>query len=163
MRLLPPVPPELPGVGIGARHLPADQGHEVGGDWYDVFELPGNRIGFAVGVVVGHDLAAAAAMGRLQQLLRYAADAGARPGELLEALDEACPSITGTDFATVGYAEYSPAEGVVSYACAGHPPPLLVAGGEARYLHGGRSAPLGLGSERGTKIVIVLGAGQRID
>ncbi len=146
--LLPVIPAELPSVGIGACYRPGEQRHEVGGDWYDVFELPGGRIGFAVGDVVGHDLQAAVAMGHLQQLLRYIAVGGTPPGELLAALDAACPQITGTDFATVGYAEYQPAEGIITYASAGHPPPLLVAGGQARYLEDGRSMPIGLGGGR---------------
>ena len=143
--LLPKIASELPGAGIGVRYRPAERSHDVGGDWYDAFELRGGRIGFAVGDVVGHDLDAAVAMGRLQQLLRYAAMNGARPGEVLRVLDDACPAVTGTDFATVGYAEYWPARNIVTYACAGHPPPLLVAGGHASYLNDGRSAPLGFG------------------
>ena len=141
--LLPKVPAELPGAGIGVCYRPADRGRDVGGDWYDAFELPTGRIGFAVGDVVGHDLKAAVAMGRLQQLLRYVAVGGSRPAKVLQALDEACPAVTGTDFATLGYAEYDPAEAVITYACAGHPPPLLVADGRATYLNEGRSAPLG--------------------
>jgi serine phosphatase RsbU (regulator of sigma subunit) len=141
--LLPKVPAELPGAGIGVCYRPADHRRDVGGDWYDVFELPAGRIGFGVGDVVGHDLVAAVAMGRLQQLLRYVATGGARPAEVLQALDEACPAVTGTEYATLGYAEYDPAESVITYACAGHPPPLLVADGHAIYLNEGRSAPLG--------------------
>jgi GAF domain-containing protein len=143
--LLPRIPPELPGAGIGVRYRPAERSHDVGGDWYDAFELPGGRLGFAVGDVVGHDLDAAVAMGHLQQLLRYVAVSGARPAEVLQALDDACPAITGTTFATLAYAEYRPAGDLVTYACAGHPPPLLVAGGRASYLNDGRSAPLGFG------------------
>ena len=86
--LLPKIPSELPGAGIGVRYRPADLGRDVGGDWYDVFELPGGRIGFAVGDVVGHDLEAAVAMGRLQQLVHYLAASGARPAEVFQALDE---------------------------------------------------------------------------
>jgi len=141
--LLPKVPAELPGAGIGVCYRPPDRGRDVGGDWYDAFELPTGRIGFAAGDVVGHDLKAAVAMGRLQQLLRYVAVGGSRPAKVLQALDEACPAVTGTDFATLGYAEYDPAEAVITYACAGHPPPLLVADGRATYLNEGRSAPLG--------------------
>jgi Stage II sporulation protein E (SpoIIE)/GAF domain len=144
--LLPDVPAELPGAGIGVCYRAAERGRDVGGDWYDVFQISGERIGFAVGDVVGHDLVAAVAMGRLQQLLRYVAASGARPGEVLRELDDACPSVTGTEFATLGYAEYSPASGLLTYACAGHPPPLLIAGGHARYLNDGLSPPLGFGT-----------------
>ena len=145
--LLPRLPAELPGVGIGTSYRPAQQGHEVGGDWYDVFELPGGKIGCAAGDVVGHDLAAAAAMGRLQLLLRYTALSGASPATVLAALDQASPALSGTEFATVAYAEYDPAGSRLTYACAGHPPPLLVDGGTAAYLDGGRSAALGFGDD----------------
>ena len=149
--LLPKVPAELPGVRIGAAYLPAEPGQDVGGDWYDVFELPGGRIACASGDVAGHDLAAAVAMGRLQLLLRYTALSGARPSEVLEALDQACPALTGTDFATVAYAEYDPAGPggpTLTYACAGHPPPLLADGHTVRYLNEARSRPLGSGGAR---------------
>jgi Stage II sporulation protein E (SpoIIE) len=103
------------------------------------------------GDVAGHDLAAAVAMGRLQLLLRYTALSGARPSEVLEALDQACPALTGTDFATVAYAEYDPAGPggpTLMYACAGHPPPLLADGHTVRYLNEARSRPLGSGGAR---------------
>jgi hypothetical protein len=92
--LLPQISADLPGAGIGVCYRPADRGRDVGGDWYDAFELPAGRIGFAVGDVVGHDLKAAVAMGRLQQLLSYVAVAGDRPAEVLQALDEASPEVT---------------------------------------------------------------------
>jgi len=155
--LLPRLPAELPGVRIGTCYRPAEQGREVGGDWYDVFELPGGKIGCAAGDVVGHDLAAAAAMGRLQLLLRYTAVSGAGPAAVLAALDQACPALTGTDFATVAYAEYDPAAGTVAYACAGHPPPLLLAAGApVQYLEEGRSGVLGFGGERSEAVVKAL-------
>lgn len=81
-------------MGIGTRYRPAQRGHEVGGDWYDVFELPDGKIGCAAGDVAGHDLAAAVAMGRLQLLLRYTARSGAQPAAVLAALDQACPELS---------------------------------------------------------------------
>ncbi len=143
--LLPRLPAELPGVGIGTSYRPAQQGHEVGGDWYDVFALPDGKIGCAAGDVVGHDLAAAAAMSRLQLLLRYTARDGGGPAAVLAVLDQACPDLTGTEFATVAYAEYDPAGSTLSYACAGHPPPLLAGRDQVTYLDGGRSGALGMG------------------
>ncbi|MEV4703276.1 SpoIIE family protein phosphatase [Actinoplanes sp. NPDC049316] len=140
--LLPRIATDLPGARVGVCYRPAERGHDVGGDWYDAFELPGHRVGFAVGDVVGHDLQAATAMGRLQHVLRSAALSGSEPAEVLEALDEASPAIPGADCATVGYAEYSAADGTLTYACAGHPPPLLVMDGRARFLMDGRSQPL---------------------
>nr|MDT0659401.1 SpoIIE family protein phosphatase [Micromonospora sp. DSM 115978] len=142
--LLPRISGDLPGVTAAVCYRPAERGHDVGGDWYDVFELPGNRVGVAIGDVGGHGLAAAIAMGRLQQSLRSVALTGASPAEVLESLDVACGAIAGAEYATVGYAEYSPADRTLSYACAGHPPPLLVAGGAGTYLTEARSEPLRL-------------------
>jgi serine phosphatase RsbU (regulator of sigma subunit) len=146
--LLPQLPAALPGVSIGTCYRPAGQGYDVGGDWYDVFELSGAKIGCAAGDVVGHDLHAAVAMSRLQLLLRHAASSGADPAGVLSALDAACPAITGTDFATIAYAEYDPAAQTLTYACAGHPPPLLADGTTVTYLDGGRSGPVGMGGPR---------------
>ena len=140
---LPVVPEQLAGVPIGGCYRPADQQHEIGGDWYDAFALPDGRIGFAVGDVVGHDLPAAAAMGRLHAALRVVAAAPHDgPRQVLEALDRACAHIPGAPLATIGYGEYDPTSGLLRYACAGHPPPLLASEGHARFLLDGRSRPL---------------------
>jgi serine phosphatase RsbU (regulator of sigma subunit) len=137
------LPDSLPGVDIAGCYRPADQEHDIGGDWYDVFALPGGRVAIVVGDIVGHDLPAAAAMGRLHSALRVIAGGRqAGPRQVLEALDEACPSIPGAAFATLAYGEYDPRTCVLRYACAGHPPPLLVTDRRARYLQGGRSTPL---------------------
>jgi len=144
--LLPRISGHLPGVRAWAAYHPAERGNDVGGDWYDVFELPGSRVAIAVGDVVGHGLGAAAAMGRLQQVLRTTALAGASPAEVLESLDTASWAIDGAAYATVGYAEYDPIDRVLTYASAGHLPPLLADGDGARYLDGGRSQPLQLAS-----------------
>jgi anti-sigma regulatory factor (Ser/Thr protein kinase) len=146
--LLPSVELEFPGVRAAVRYRPAELHHEVGGDWYDVFDLPGDRVGFSVGDVVGHDLAAAAAMGRLQSVLRATAWSSSGPAQVLEELDRVSRTIPGADFATVGYGEFSPADGVLRYACAGHPPPLLVTSQDPTYLLGGRSQPLGYATGR---------------
>jgi serine phosphatase RsbU (regulator of sigma subunit)/integral membrane sensor domain MASE1 len=140
---LPAVPDELPGAQLAGCYRPADQHHDIGGDWYDAFPLPGGRIGFAVGDVVGHDLRAAAAMGRLHSALSVLAAAPHDgPAAVLDALDRASSAIPGAGLTTIGYGEYDPATCRLRYACAGHPPPLLVTGHHARYLTGGRSRPL---------------------
>ncbi|RBY91151.1 SpoIIE family protein phosphatase [Blastococcus sp. TF02A-30] len=140
---LPVVPDVLPGARFAGCYLPADADHDIGGDWYDAFPLPGDRVGFAVGDVVGHDLRAAAAMGRLQTALRVvASELSGGPAAVLEALDRAASDIPGATMATIGYADYDPATGQLCYACAGHPPPLVVTDRHAEYLAGGRSRPI---------------------
>ncbi|MGY1779106.1 SpoIIE family protein phosphatase [Geodermatophilus sp. SYSU D01036] len=140
---LPAVPEELPGAVLAGCYRPADQQHDIGGDWYDAFPLPFGRVGFAVGDVVGHDLRAAAAMGRLHSALSVLAAAPHDgPAAVLEALDRASSAVPGAALTTIGYGEYDPVTCRLRYACAGHPPPLLVTGRDARYLTGGRSRPL---------------------
>ena len=143
--LLPALNSGLSGIRVCADYRPADVAHQVGGDWYDVFAVPGGRIGFAVGDVVGHQLAAAAAMARLQSALRILAQAARGPARALDDLDRASVFIPDSGTATVGFADYDPAGRLLRYACAGHLPPLLVTGAGAEYLWGGRSLPLGVG------------------
>ncbi len=147
--LLPVLADERPGVEVAAGYRPADRIHDVGGDWYDLFTVPGERIGLAVGDVVGHDLSAAAAMARLQTVLRILAQSADGPAAVLTGLDSAGEQIAGSFMTTVGYADYHPATTVLRYACAGHLPPLLLTADGARFLWGGRSAPVGVtGAER---------------
>jgi serine phosphatase RsbU (regulator of sigma subunit)/integral membrane sensor domain MASE1 len=144
---LPVVPHELPGAEFAGCYRPADQHHDIGGDWYDAFLLPDRRVGFAVGDVVGHDLRAAAAMGQLHSALSaLAAAPHDGPAAVLDALDRASSTIPGAALTTIGYGEYDPATGRLRYACAGHPPPLLVTDHHARFLTGGRSRPLAAGA-----------------
>ncbi|WP_229068868.1 SpoIIE family protein phosphatase [Actinoplanes sp. DH11] len=142
--LLPALGSGLGGIQVCADYRPADVAHQVGGDWYDVFAVPAGRIGFAVGDVVGHQLAAAAAMARLQSALRILAQSAPGPARVLDDLDRASALIPDAGTATVGYADYDPATRLLRYACAGHLPPLLVTGAGAEYLWGGRSLPLGV-------------------
>ncbi|GAA0448407.1 hypothetical protein Ade02nite_61130 [Paractinoplanes deccanensis] len=142
--LLPAVGPQLPGIRVSAGYRPADLTHHVGGDWYDVFAAPDGRIGFAVGDVVGHNLAAAAAMARLQSALRVLAQTAAGPAEVLAGLDRASAVIDGAHMCTVAYADYHPPTRRLRYACAGHPPPLLLTPQGPEFLWEGRSMPLAI-------------------
>jgi hypothetical protein len=142
--LLPVLTGGLSGVHITADYRPADLTQDVGGDWYDVFALRGGRIGFAVGDVVGHDLTAAAAMARLQAALRIVAQYAAGPAHAIEELDRASRFIANSEMTTVGYADYDPATRRLRYACAGHPPPLLITDSGSEFLWSGRSMPVGM-------------------
>lgn len=146
--LLPDIARTLPGVQVAVHYQPADAHHDVGGDWYDAFQLPDGRVGLAVGDVVGHDLHAAIAMGRLQTGLRILAPRHPHPGAVLEALDEVAATTAGAELATIGYADYDPATATLRYACAGHLPPLLVTATAANYLWEGRSTPMTLALDR---------------
>lgn len=69
-RSMLPAVPEITGLDIVARYLPAATGAKIGGDWFDVIPLPSGRTAFAIGDVVGHGVVAAAAMGQLRTAIR---------------------------------------------------------------------------------------------
>jgi GAF domain-containing protein/anti-sigma regulatory factor (Ser/Thr protein kinase) len=142
--LLPDALPELDDAEVAARYLAGADGLEVGGDWYDVMELDGGRLGLAVGDVVGRGLQAAAAMGRLRNALAALAPECRGPADLLERLDAFAGRGEAVPMATVAFAVVDPCAATVDYACAGHPPLVLIGpDGTASLLEGGRSAPLG--------------------
>jgi anti-sigma regulatory factor (Ser/Thr protein kinase) len=128
---------------VTARYEAASAALEVGGDWYDVFPLADGRVALTVGDVVGHGLAAAAAMGQMRTALAALARYTESPGELLTRLDTFVATAGTTDFATVCYGVLDPATGVFDYASAGHPPILLVSPhGETSWLDAAQSPPL---------------------
>lgn len=144
--MLPAAPRDLPGIRAAVSYRPADSGNDIGGDWYDVIALPDDRVGLVIGDVVGHDLHAAAVMGRLQAMLRGIAPHASGPAHTLDRLDAAIVDMPGAVMTTIGYGEYDPATGRLRYACAGHLPPLVVTDRDVTYLPDGRSIPLGVGT-----------------
>ena len=123
--LLPAVLPKVRGLSFAARYIPG-AASGVGGDWYDVFELPGDRIGIAMGDVVGHGLSAAVIMGRLRSALRAYALIIDDPHEVLALLHRKAMHFEGGAMATVCYAVIDADREHVTLALAGHPPPMLV-------------------------------------
>ncbi len=126
--LLPARLPAVPGWTFAARFVSgADVG--VGGDWYDVFELPGGRLGLVIGDVVGSGLAAAVVMGRLRSALRSYALEHSDPADVLCWLDRMASHFEQNTMATVGYAVLDAAGDQLRLALAGHLPPVVVAPG----------------------------------
>ncbi|HKN40654.1 MAG TPA: SpoIIE family protein phosphatase, partial [Acidimicrobiia bacterium] len=143
--LVPAELPDTPGLRFASRYLAGVADIDVSGDWYDVIPLSPVRIGAVMGDVVGRGVEAAAAMGQLRSALRIYALDGLSPGAVLERLNQLVHRFGAGDFSTLCYLSLDPATGVVVYACAGHPYPLLLTPGDApRYLDGGRSLPLGV-------------------
>lgn len=131
-------------VDVCAAYAAGQEELEVGGDWHDMIELPDGTIGLVVGDIVGRGIPAASAMGQLRSALAALAPVSGTPAEVLGQLSVAAERIEGAHLATIAYAVLDPASGVLRYACAGHPPPLVLpAEGEARLLWEGRSTPLG--------------------
>lgn len=142
--LLPERLPETPAIDAAARYMPGGPGTEVGGDWYDVFILPGGSLGVVMGDVVGRGVPAASLMGRLRNALRAYALEGHSPAEVVKRLDRLLQFIDPDHLATLVYAVYDPGTGTLRLTNAGHPPPLVVdPHRSATFLEEGRSVPLG--------------------
>lgn len=142
--LLPEAPPEIPGLEIAVRYLPATDGVHVGGDWYDVFPLAGDRVGLAIGDVAGHSIASASIMGQVRSLLRAYALDNPSPPDVLQHTNATMSRLLPEAVATVFYAVLDLATGHLTYANAGHPPPLIThASGHARYLDSANGPMLG--------------------
>jgi anti-sigma regulatory factor (Ser/Thr protein kinase)/putative methionine-R-sulfoxide reductase with GAF domain len=140
--LLPDRLPEIVGVSLAGRYLPARD--EVGGDWYDVIELTGGRVGVAIGDVVGHGVRAAALMGQLRIALRAYALEGYEPRGVFERLDRLLQTISRRGMATAAYGVLDPETGAFKLAIAGHPPPVMIpADGEPQFVEVDPSPPLG--------------------
>jgi anti-sigma regulatory factor (Ser/Thr protein kinase) len=144
--LLPEKLPELPGLAVSARYLPAAAEAEVGGDWYDVIAIPGGRVGLVMGDVAGKGLAAASMVGRLRSALRAYALEGHTAAATVDRLNRLVwTELEESQMATLIYVVIDPAEGEVTWVNAGHLPPLLVVGDRLpHFLEGERSVPLGV-------------------
>ncbi|WP_089246912.1 GAF domain-containing SpoIIE family protein phosphatase [Asanoa hainanensis] len=118
----------LPGLDVAVRYLPAEVVSRVGGDWYDVVELPDGRSLLAVGDVAGHGIAAAATMARLRHSVAALAVTSTEPGELLAYLNRIVHDDASEPTATVVVAHFDPQTRELTWAQAGHPPPILVSG-----------------------------------
>jgi sigma-B regulation protein RsbU (phosphoserine phosphatase) len=135
--------PQAPGLAVAATYRPAVRGLQVGGDWYDAFWLGEGHLGLVVGDVVGRGIEAAATMGQLRSATRALAATGLRPAALLEALDAFADRHRVGVMATLVFADLDLTDRTLSFACAGHPPPVLARGDDPpEFLWGGRSMPI---------------------
>ncbi len=142
--LLPDALPELDGLSAHARYVPAGQDLDVGGDWYDVHALDGQRVLLIVGDVSGHGLEAATTMASLRHAaLAYAAE-GCRPAELLERLARFAGGGARSHFATVMCALLEREQQHAIIASAGHPPPLIIDESGASFVELKVGPPIGV-------------------
>ncbi|MFJ6101415.1 SpoIIE family protein phosphatase [Streptomyces sp. NPDC092359] len=177
--LLPPGDPEAAGLDIACRYLPGTAATEVGGDWFDVIELPGHRTALVIGDVMGRGLRAAVAMGELRTAVRTLAQLDLEPAEVLSHLDEIArglgapigaqqsrthkargPELSEVYLATCVYAVYDPVTRRCTFANAGHLPPVLVEPGKAAaLLDVPPGMPLGVGGEPFEEVEVELPEG----
>lgn len=141
--LLPRELPALERLATSARYLPASTHAQIGGDWYEVLPVAEGVVALTVGDVVGKGPTAAAVMGQLRSALAgYLLD-GHSPSAALERLDGFAARINGAAGSTCACLTLDLRTGSLCWAAAGHPPPLVVHGTEARFLPGGPGAVLG--------------------
>lgn len=169
--LLPERIPAIPGLAVAVRYLAASDRLSVGGDWYDIFELPGGRIALVVGDVAGHDLRAAGIMGRMRAQLLACVYEHPSPGAALEALNRLVTRHDGDSMATIVLALWDGAAGVASLALAGHPPPLIVdpcnrggTGPRCRFAQVWTNPPIGAAPEdlRFEEAIVEIGPGSSL-
>jgi sigma-B regulation protein RsbU (phosphoserine phosphatase) len=126
-------PPQLDHLQIAVRYRPAAAHQQVGGDWHDSFQQPDGGTLLVIGDVVGHDVAAAAAMGQIRSILRgIAYDRPESPAQVLTRVDGVLTGLRIGTMATALVARLErpgPRPGAprtLHWSSAGHLPPLLV-------------------------------------
>ena len=124
MSILPDVLPVNPAYDFGGRILPARQ---VGGDFYDVFELGDNKLGVLIGDVADKGVPSAIFMARAHALIIAEADGATNPGDVLRMANKHITRLEkSTQFVTALYGVLDATTGEFAYARAGHEPPLLL-------------------------------------
>jgi PAS domain S-box-containing protein len=142
--LLPRELPEVPAISLRAHFHAGGDGTDVGGDWYDAIALPAGRVGLVVGDVAGRGVIAAARMGQLRSVARAYAIEGHGPGVVAQRLNVYHRALSPDDMTTLVYAVIEPDLEQLRFINAGHPPPVLIAPGEAPRLLTGVAPPLGV-------------------
>ncbi|MFI6444457.1 PP2C family protein-serine/threonine phosphatase [Kitasatospora sp. NPDC050543] len=139
-----PAPADVGHHRAAVRYRPAVGSLNVCGDWYDLVDLPDDRIGVAVGDVVGHGLQAAGVMGLLRSALSAASRATDGPAEALEVLGLYARSVDGAENTTAVETCIDWDTHTITYSSAGHPPPaLLRPDGTVTFLDQATDPPLG--------------------
>ena len=144
--LLPRRPPQPPGLEIAYRYQPAEATSEVGGDWFDVIPLAGDKTALVVGDVMGSGINAAATMGQLRTATSHPRRPRPRPRPTCCATSTRSPPDLDAAIATCVYAVYDPHRAACRIAVAGHLPPVLIRPGRPpELLDLPTGAPLGVG------------------
>ncbi|OON77986.1 PP2C family protein-serine/threonine phosphatase [Streptomyces tsukubensis] len=130
-------------LSLAAHHLPAPDGADGGGHWYDAVELPAGETLLSVGELTGQGVAVVSGMATVLGAVRGMAVAGARPGDLVGWLNQLLDASPQPALGSAVCCRYNPATRVLSWAQAGHPAPLLFRDGTGRALARPRGVLLG--------------------
>lgn len=125
---------EVGALDIAAHYLPSESSSLIGGDWYDALQLPDGRTALTVGDLTGHGIQATSAMAMLLGALRGMAVAGIEPGTLMGHLNQLLESSVQPALGSAVCCRFDPSTGILAWAQAGHPAPLLFRDGEGRPL-----------------------------
>ncbi|MFC9651329.1 PP2C family protein-serine/threonine phosphatase [Streptomyces sp. NPDC056937] len=139
-----PAPADVGHHRAAVRYRPAVGSLNVCGDWYDLIDLPGDRMGVSVGHVVGHGLHAAGVMGLLRSALSAASRVAGGPAEALDVLGLYARSVDGAESTTAVEISIDWDSHTLAYSSAGHPPPALLRNdGGVEFLDRATDPPLG--------------------
>ncbi|MFE2432010.1 SpoIIE family protein phosphatase [Streptomyces sp. NPDC059373] len=146
--LLPRTLPDIPGLNVTARYLPAGHGLDVGGDFYDLIRLNDTTAAAAIGDVQGHNIDAAALMGQVRTAVHAHATIGVPPGDVLSRTNRLLIDLDPGLFTSSLYVHLDLARHAACLASAGHPLPLLRhADGHTEVLHPPPGLLLGIDPE----------------
>jgi hypothetical protein len=152
--LLPVPPARLGPVGTSAAYRPAD-GPGAGGDFYDLFALDDGRLAVILGDVSGHGRQALPHTALVRFTLRAYLEAGLSPRSAVQTAGAVLERQLGESFATVAAATYHPRERILTYACAGHPPPIVIGSRAIEPITVCSAPPIGAGARTGTRQTVV--------
>lgn len=164
--------PEVPWGELATVYRAGSTDMYVGGDWFQAAQLTDGRMSLVIGDVVGHGMDAVRTMGRMRSAVRAytlpgAGQAPPGPHELATLLDHWCAQTDAALASTACFADVDPAQGRCRVASAGHPPPLLLGGGEpARYAYQRALGPplgvLDFGGGAHAEIEVLLAPGETV-
>jgi phosphoserine phosphatase RsbU/P len=140
--LLPKSSPFIPGFEVSGLSIPAGA---VGGDWYDFIDLHDGRWGLILADVSGKGMGAALLMSATRAMARSLAENSCSPAEVMTKLNELLvDDFPSGRFVTMVYAVLDPSNRTLTFANAGHLPPVVVDSGGAKFLHSEMGLPLGI-------------------